>query len=326
MTSQNFNGESLPKYQNHVQVLKATGKISALAVTAGQPSMEDQMEMMFDPGKAQEFITEQKTVINNMITGLETIKKGVKNSDTLSEDVRDAFTTQILAQQGALSSKLPMMDFALAQMSGDDSLDETKVMQTIVEQQMASQNLVEKQKELFATLYGFKPGQTIADINTGSNMTIEDFERYNAMIGYSANTDELLQEVMPAVQTGDFSAIGEVVDLLDGMAAKMNAVKTAVSASTSMTEEQKEVCLKTTEITQNLYKLMGKGLSGMAEDNPEAVMEMGMALPQHIQNALPVQEKYFDVLDKHYQSKAAPTNDNTLGTQNRKKPGGPNNG
>ncbi len=326
MTSQNFNGESLPKYQNHVQVLKATNKLAALAVTAGQPSMEEQLEMMFDPEKAKDFMSKQKKTINDMVTGLETIKKGVKNSDTLSEDVRDAFTTQILAQQGALSSKLPMMEFAEAQMNGEEFLDETKAMQAMVGQQMAQQNLMEKQKELLETLYGFKPGQTIADINTGSDMTIEDFERYNAMIGYSANTDELLQEIAPALQMGDLSAVGEVVDLLEDMAVKINNAKTAVSASTNMTEEQKDACLKTIDTAQGLFTLLGKGLNGIMNDDPEAAMEMGASLPQHIQNALPVQEKYHDVLDSYYQSKTAPTNDNTLGTQNRKKPGGPNNG
>jgi hypothetical protein len=55
-------------------------------------------------------------------------------------------------------------------------------------------------------------------------------------------------------------------------------------------------------------------------------MGMAMSLPQIMQETLPLQAKYYDVLDSYYQAKSAPKNDNTAASKpSTKKPGAGNN-
>lgn len=310
MSQDKFNGEALPKYENHAQVFKATQKIAAQIAVQEQPSMEEQMEMMFDPSKAQGFIQKQKDTLNALIDGLEKVKKGVDNSDALSEDVRDAFSALILAQQGSATSNMSMMDLGLAAMTGQEPSEE-QAMQAMIGQQMAQENTLTTQKALLETLYGFQSGQTLADVAVNGDMTIEDFERYNAMVQYSANMDEVMKDVMPSLQTGDTSAVSDVVDLMGDVAQKISAVKTKVSASTAMTDEQKTACLQITEKAEQLYSVLSEGLTGIANDDESAAMGMMMSLPQVMQETLPLQAKYYDVLDSYYQAKAT-SNDNSV--------------
>lgn len=324
MSQDQFNGQALPKYENHAQVLKATQKIAAEIAAPAQPSMEEQMEFMFDPSKMQDFVQKQKDTLSKLVDGLEKVKKGVGNSDALSEDMRDAFTGTILAQQGVATANMGMMDLNVAMMTGQN-MSEEQAVQAMIGVQMAQENMLNAQKTLLETLYGFQSGQTLADVKTGGDMTIEDYERYNAMVSYSANMDEVMKEVMPALQSGDTSAVSEAVEVFEDVAQKVGAVKAAVAASTGMTAEQKDVCLKLTEKSGELYQLLIEGLEGMANDDQDAVMGMAMALPQLMQETLPLQAKYYDVLDSYYQAKSAPTNDNTAGIKPAaKKPGAGN--
>lgn len=311
MTQDKFNSQALPKYENHAQVFKASQEIAAKLAVQEQPSMEEQMEMMFDPSKAQGFIQKQKDTLSTLVDGLETIKKGINNSDALSEDVRDAFTGTILAQQGTATANIGMMELGLAAMTGQEPSEE-QAMQAMIGQQMAQENVLKSQKSLLETLYGFQPGQTLADVKTGSDMTIEDFERYNAMTQYSANMDEVMKDVMPALQTGDSSAVGDVVDVIEDIAQKISAVKVKVSSSAAMTDEQKDACLKITVQAEKLYNVLAEGLEGIANDDQEAAMGMMTNLPQLMQETLPLQAKYYDMLDSHYQAKSAPKNDNNV--------------
>jgi len=324
MSQDKFNGEALPKYENHAQVFKATQNIAAKIAVPEQPSMDEQMEMMFDPSKAQAFIGKQKESMSKLVDGLEKVKKGVNNSDALSEDLRDAFTGMILAQQGTATSGIAMMDLGLAAMSGQEPSEE-QAMQAMIGQQMAQDNNMKTQKALLETLYGFQAGQTLADVATNSDMTIEDFERYNAMVQYSANMDDVMKDVMPALQTGDTSAVSDFVDLMEDVAQKISAVKEKVSSSTAMTDEQKTACLQITSQSEKLFSLLSEGLNGIANDDEEAAMSMMMALPQAMQDSLPLQAKYYDVLDNYYQAKAT-SNDNTVANKPAaKKPGTGNN-
>ena len=324
MSQNEFNGEALPKYENHAQVFKATQKIAAQIAVQEQPSMEEQMEMMFDPSKAQGFIQKQKESLTKLVDGLEKVKKGVSNSDALSQELRDAFTGMILAQQGVATSNMSMMDLSLAAMTGTQPSDE-QAMQTMIGQQMAQENNLKTQKSMLETLYGFKPGQTLADVATNSDMTIEDFERYNAMVQYSANMDEVMKDIMPSLQTGDTSAISDVVDLMEDVAQKVSVVKAKISSSSAMTDEQKTACLQITEKAEQLYSILSEGLNGIANDDENAAIGMMMGLPQIMQETLPLQGKYYDVLDSYYQAKAT-SNDNSVANKPAaKKPGTGNN-
>ncbi|MBL1148235.1 MAG: hypothetical protein HND56_01365 [Pseudomonadota bacterium] len=324
MSQDKFNGEALPKYENHAQVFKATQAIAAKIAVQEQPSMEEQMEMMFDPSKAQGFMQKQKETLTQLVDGLEKVKKGVSNSDALSEDLRDAFTGMILAQQGTATANMNMMDLSLAAMTGAEPSEE-QAMQTMIGQQMAQENTLKSQKNLLETLYGFQSGQTLADVAVNGDMTIEDFERYNAMVQYSANMDEVMKDVMPALQTGDTSAVSDIVDIMEDVAQKVGAVKAKVSSSTAMTDEQKTACLQITEKAEQLYSVLSEGLTGIANDDETAAMGMMMSLPQVMQETLPLQAKYYDVLDTYYQAKAT-SNDNTVARKpSAKKPGTGNN-
>lgn len=315
--SKNFNNGSLPKFENHAQLFKATNELATASLDGqAQPSMEEAMEMMFDPQKAQEFVQKQQETLNKMIVDIEGIKKTTKNSDALPEETREAFSTFLLAQQGLIAAQVNMMAQQTAAMSGAAS--EEDMLQAAMDTQAAQQASMEKKSTLYEALYGFQDGDTFNASALPTNVTIEDVERAEALLSYSSSPESLTGDLGASLQAGDMSALEDLTDLIDESVTQLAGIASAVTASTAMTAEEKTVTKDVITATQSLYGTLSNALSGLASGDMEALQGL-QALPEYAKNVTVAQSKYYDVLDQHYQNKAAPTNDNSV--QNKAKKG-----
>jgi len=314
MSSDQFNNGSLPKYENHVQVFKATSDLTTQSLQNQQPSMEEAMEMMFDPEKAEAFAQKQKEQLNTMILDLEKVKKTVQNSDALDEDVRDAFTTSFLAQQSQIAAQAKIMD---AQLNGSGS--EQDLMIAAMEMQEAQAVSTEKTQELQKAIYKFQDGDTFNASTLSADLTIEEFEQAAALIAYGNSTDDAMQSLAASMQTGDMSALDDLIDMLEETKQSMNTLANVANASAHMTDEQKTAATDYVSATADLMDTMVTTFEGLAQGDMSA-MENLMKLPEAAQKITSKQSAYYDVLDKRYQEYSKPSNNNT---QDKK---GPKNG
>ena len=314
MSSDQFNNGSLPKYENHVQVFKATNKLSAQGLQDEQPSMEEAMEMMFDPSKAEAFMEKQKQKINDMVLQMETVKKGIQNSDALSEDVRDAFTTSLLAQQNLMAGQAKMMG---AQAGGMGS--EQDLIQAVMEMQEAQTLVAEKSRELQETVYNFQAGEEFNATTLSEDLTFDEFERAAALIQYTASSDDAIQNVAMSMQTGDMSAMDDYIDNIEHAKQCLQTLAYVANKSTHITADQKSAANGFVSASTDMFDVLVTTIEGLSQGDMSA-MENLMKLPETAKAVTDAQTTYYDVLDQHYQDKSKPANNNTLGKK------GPKNG
>jgi len=306
MDKNTFNGEAVPVYVNHVQILKAAHTLVVETnKTQKPPSMQESMHMMMNPRKAEEYAQKQQTLMSTVMLGMEKIKRGVQNSATVSDDTKDSFAAYFLSQQHSIATQGKLMQIQ------HDPTAQGEMMMVSMEMQEAQQTIIEKKRELYQALYGFHEDDTLYGPSLPEDMSFEDFERAEALIKYGYDSDDILSALIPALQTGDHGAIDELLDKVDETQNELNALDEKVATSTSMEATEQAVAAHVVQSMKALYQTIGEAMSGLASNNTEAMNAM-VDMPKLVENIQDAQTHYYSVLDNHYTSKTAqPSNDNS---------------
>lgn len=266
-----------------------------------EPSFED---LMMDESKIESFAKTQQHLMQGFIRDLDKVAANIKQSSALSDDVRGAFLTQVSAVKAQLNVQGKMLAVTLDALKGNEPSYEQQV-QLQTEQQASQIGVAAAQKSLVETIYGFKPGQTLADVNTSLDMTMQDFERYNAMMTYTLDLAEFFKDLMPSLQAGDMNAVGHVVDLLDDVTAKLQGVSLSVVTSNAMSDQQKAVCSAVITGSKGLLTTLGDGLKGAMSGDMDALMEMMQSLSGAAKKVVTAQGNYYTELDAVYSAAAS---------------------
>lgn len=306
MSKNTFNGESVPVYVNHVQILKAAHMLAVETTRSQQPpSMQESMQMLMNPRKAEEYAQKQQQLMSTVMLSMEKIKRGVQNSATVGEETKDSFAAYFLSQQHSIATQGKMV-----QIQHDPTAQGQMVMLSM-EIQDAQQTIVEKKRELYQALYGFHDDDTLYGPSLPENMTFEDFERAEALIKYGYDSDDILSALIPALQTGDHGAIDELLDKVEETQNELNALDEKVATSTSMEAVEQSVAAHVVQSMKALYQTIGDAMHGLASDNTAAMNAM-LDMPKLVKNIQDAQTHYYSVLENHYTSKTAqPSNDNS---------------
>ena len=301
MTKDVFNGTSATGYAHHVAVFKDMTKVSSSLLAMPEP---DLAELMADESKVESFAQKQQQLMQGFGRALDQVSANLKQSTALSDDVRGAFLAQVAATKAQIGVQGKMMAITVAALKGFEPSYEQQI-QLQSEQQAAQIGVARAQKALVETIYGFTPGQTLSDVNTSLDMTIVDFERYNAMMIYTMDLAEFFKDLMPALQDGDMNAVGHVVDLIDDIVGKLQDVSFSVMTSSAMTDTQKNLCGDVLSASKGLLTALNDGLKGAMEGDMDALMGMMQSIAGVAKKIISAQGNYYSELDAVYTAAAS---------------------
>lgn len=301
MTKDAFNGTSATGYAHHVAVFKDITKISSSLLSMPEPDMQ---ALMADESKVHAYAQQQQQLMQGFMRDLDKVSANLKQSSALSDDVRGAFLAQVAATKAQMNATSKMMAMTVDALSGGEPSYAQQV-QLQSEQQAAQIGVARAQKALVETLYGFTPGQTLADVNTSLDMTMVDFERYNAMMIYTMDLAEFFKDLMPALQDGDMNAIGHVVDLIDDIVGKLQNVAFSVVTSSAMSDTQKTLCTNVIGASSGLLTMLNDGLKGAMEGDMQQLMGMMQSVGGVAKKIITAQGAYYTELDAIYTAAAS---------------------
>lgn len=308
MTKPDFNASSNTAYANHVAVFSDVNRMSAKLLQMPQLDMQALM-LIDDEDQLDQALTSYaqsvKSFGQTFIADLGTVSAKLSQSTSLSADVRDAFATQISAVKAQISLTLKTTQMSVDALSGIEPSIQQQ-MQLQGEMQAVQMAVLNAQRNLLEKVYGFKAGDTLADVNTAANMTIKDFERYNAMVSYSADLGTLMKDIGPALQSNDILAIGQVADMIADTQQKVADVSAAVGATVNMTPAEKAACKDVAASGIAMMTTVKNALDGLMVGNTDALLEMMQEIQVQARDAIQTQSKYFAVLGAAY-AKSAPS-------------------
>lgn len=317
MTKPDFNAASNTAYANHVAVFSDVNRMSTKLLQMPQLDMQALM-LIDDEDQLDQAITAYGQSVKSFgqafVADLGTVSAKLAQSTDLSADVRAAFATQINTVKAQIGLTLETTQLTIDALSGIEPSMQ-KQMQLQSKAQAVQMAVLDAQRNLFEKVYGFKAGETLADINTAANMTIKDFERYNAMVSYSADLGTLMKEIGPALQNNDILAIGQVADMIADVQQKIESASVAVGATVNMTPAEKAACKEVVAASSTMMTTLRTGLDGLMVGNTDALLEMLQGIQTQARDAIQAQSKYFGVLEAAYakDAKSAPSSKNDKG-------------
>lgn len=300
MSTSGFNNAANGGYTNHISVYKDVVAINNKLTALPQLDFNDPD---LDEDKLEQFVTDVKKFIQTFVADMSVIEGKVSNSSALDAAVRKGFLQQLGATKAMMMVQSKAMSLTIAELNGEEvSMQDQMALQA--QMQAAQMTVLKSQKALAEAIYGFQPGQTLEDVDTGISMTVKDFERYSAMVSYKTDAAEVMQRIMPALQAGDLVSVGHVVDLIDDVYAKQQNMMFAVSTSNSMTSDEKVACNAVAQASQNLLATLKTGLEGLMQGDMQALMTMMQSMQAGAKALIAPQAEYYAVLEKTYAATA----------------------
>lgn len=309
MAKKDFNAGKTTGFKNYADVMQTTSAIMAELGALQQQAQAQAQAAGEDPEQIRAAFAAQKKIIAAISDKLGAVGEKLQASPNMAPEVRSAYllvidrvqkNNEVTVKQGEFMMRLMLDELSMPEM---ETAEETFA-RLSRRQQQAQKDMMSARRTLLEAIYGLKPGQTGQTAVSG-DITMIDLDAACAAVEYEANLQDVMTEVMTAVQLGDNSVAVEAVDCMQRCYQQAEKLLTAAMASRCMTGDEKETCRQLMQATSSLYKLVRTSFESLAQGDEQGFVQSLAQLPAIMGSSVQVQAKFYRQLSDNIEAQHA---------------------
>lgn len=312
MAKKDFNAGKTTGFKNYADVMQTTTAIMAELGALQQQAQAQAQAAGEDPEQIRAAFAAQKKVIAAISDKLGAVGEKLQASPNMAPEVRGAYLLVIDRVQKNNEVTVKQGEFMMRLMLDELSMPELETAEEIFarlsrRQQQAQKDMMSARRTLLEAIYGLKPGQPGQPGQTAvsGDITMIDLDAACAAVEYEANLQDVMAEVMTAVQLGDNSVAIEAIDCMQRCYQQAEKLLTAAMASRRINGDEKETCRQLMQATTSLYKLVHNSFESLAQGDEQGFVQSLAQLPAIMGSSVQVQARFYRQLSDSIEAQHA---------------------